>query len=195
MAPITQEVADEITMAAQYYAASLVGHPYRSAQFGVVPGVSKSTIDYKRVWRARNVLPDNCIFCEAMTEESVEQRVLGFQAQIDKEVVRSKWIHYIDWIARDKDVPEHNRASSAKNHRAFVELRQGVKTKKRPQGWNQRPFPLIDLSREHKTKLCITWNHIYIAWMEKDELRYDFDRKEFFSLKANPAFSLPDSSD
>lgn len=187
----TQEVCDKITLAVQFYAGSLVGHPYSSGQWGTEP-FSDSTVEKKK-WRAPVVLKDDCVFCERMTDEDVIRRVAGFQSQIDLEVLRRKNEHYVKWVMYSGEAPELEILSSWANRRRFIELRQDVKTEKRPTGWRERPFPLVNLSMKHKRQLCITWNHILLAWMEENELHYDFE-KRVFRPKATPeAENVPDS--
>ena len=89
-----QSVADDIALAAQYYAGSLVGHPYRSTQYGTDFAVR---VDKLRKWKPRAIVKDNCLFCQQTTNEDVLRRIEGYQAQIDIEVMRSKTSYYIIW--------------------------------------------------------------------------------------------------
>ena len=186
-----QEVCDEITLAAQFYAGSLVGHPYRSSRIGAGP-FSDSTVE-KAHWREPIVLKDDCVFCESMTDEDVLRRVAGFQSQIDLEVLRQKNQYYIDWALHSEEAPEPGKVSAWANRRRFIELRQDIKTEKRPTGWRERPFPLVNLSMRHKRKLCITWNHILLAWMEENELHYDFEKRVFRPNETLEAENVSDS--
>ena len=188
--PITlpQSVADEITMAAQYYAGSLVGHPFRSTQYGTA---FKVKVDKLRAWSPRAILKDDCIFCQRTTNEDVHRRIDGFQAQIDIEVMRNKIGYLVAWVKDDVDVPEPRDTSSKKNRRRFIELRQDVKTEKRPQGWNMKAFPLVNMAMQYKRKLCYTWNHILLEWMTKEELHYDFEKREFYKEQPTKTASVP----
>ena len=182
-----QEIADKLALAAQYYAGSLVGHPYTSAQYGKP---NTSHVDKARAWRERAIMPDDCVFCEKMTDEDVVRRIDGYQHQIDIEVLRRKHAPYTAWIDSHGDVPDPGKSGSAANRRKFVELHQDMKTEKRPSGWRERPFPLVSLSMRHKRKLCATWNHILLEWMEENGLHYDFDDKQYLR---EPTPKLPDS--
>ena len=186
-----QEVADKIALAAQFYAGSLVGHPFRSAQFG---NPNTSRVDVARTWREKAILPDDCLFCKAMTHDDIIRRVAGYQGQIDKEVLRGgKGTYYRRWLDANEDVPEEHVVDSDTNRRRFIYLNQNVKTEKRPGGWRERPFPLVSLSMRHKTKLCCTWNHILLEWMEENGLHYDFNTREYLRPSTETPPELPDS--
>ncbi len=187
-----QEVADKLALAAQFYAGSLVGHPFRSAQYGKL---NTSRVDKARVWRAKAIVPDDCLFCEPMTDEDIVRRIAGYQHQIDIEVLSRKVSHSTAWITVNKDVPEPGINRSALNRRRFAELFQDVKTETRPSGWKERPFPLVSLSMLHKRKLCATWNHILLEWMEENGLHYDFEDKQFLREPTRPPADVSASDD
>ena len=193
--PVTppQKVADAIALAAQMYAGYLVGHPYRAAQF---PADRAVTVDKSKPWREPATVPDDCVFCVRMTDEDVLRRVAGFQGQIDKEVLRAKSKHYMKWIGTGEGVPAPEEGyESDVNRRTFVLLRQNVRTEKRPKGWREKPFPLVDLPMRLKRKLCITCNHIYVDWMRENELEYDFETRQFKHIVNSTSVQAPTSDD
>ena len=192
--PVTvpQEVADKMALAAQYYAGSLVGRPYRTTQFGVMP--LHNRVDPLRVWRERAIVRDDCVLCKNLTDYSVRRRIAGYQGQIDLEVLRGKNKYYTEWLQKLEDIPEPGVYHSDKNRRRFVELFQDMITEKRPHGWELRPFPLVSLSMRHKRKLCVTWNHILLEWMEENGLHYDFKKQEFWGEEAGEAGDVPNPS-
>lgn len=178
--PFPQELADEHTLLAQKYAGALVGHPYRAGQ----QRVDALTIERRR-WKEPAVVADDCIFCVRLTDEEAERRIRGFQHQMDIESTRSKTTYFLDWLeSGSPDVPDpladRYTKPTQENIRRFVELFQDVRTEKRPNGWNTRPFPLVDLPLRLKRKLCIEWNHIYTKWMAGTDTQYDFEERIFF---------------
>lgn len=82
---ITQELADEWAIVAQKYAGYFYGHPTRAGQFGK-PDAGKLYIDYEAEWEDPIVFPDDCEFCQVLTEDRIESRIRGFQESIDIEV-------------------------------------------------------------------------------------------------------------
>lgn len=180
-------VVDEHTLIAQRYAGYLVGHPYRQAQ-----QTTNITVDLTRAWREPPVVADDCIFCVRLTDEEAVRRVAGYQYQIDVEVLRSKWVHYAKWVSsRSPDVPEPDvdMRNNPVNYRRFCELFQDAHTVSPPNqwraatkhrdGWKTRPFPMVSLPLRIKRKLCIEWNHLYLAWMAEEGVEYDFEEREF----------------
>jgi hypothetical protein len=79
------------------------------------------------------------------------------------------------------DVPEpHIPNGSRRNLRKFCELFADAPTVKRPNGWKLRPLPFCTLPLRLQRKLCVEWNHIYLAWMQEHDLQYDFEKHEFW---------------
>ena len=183
-----QSLADAHTLKAQAYAGYLVGHPYRNAQQGTTV-----TVDKKRRWKEPSVVADDCVFCQRLTDEEAERRVAGYQFQINTEVIRSKRAHFQTWVMDSlSDVPEPGRYElSQANVQRFCELFQDRPTEERPEGWYTRPFPLIELPLRLKRKLCIEWNHLYLEWMEENDIQYDFEKK-FFSTESDYEEEPPD---
>ncbi len=178
--PLPHELADEHTLLAQKYAGALVGYPYRNTQQR-----KDLTRDRRRKWKEPAVQADDCIFCVRLTDEEAVRRVLGFQFQLDVEATRTKHDHLKAWIESDSpDVPDPKPFKGTRfnqvNLRRFVELFQDMRTEKRLNGWNTRPFPIVDLPMRLKRKLCIEWNHIYTKWMEETDTQYDFEEHIFF---------------
>ncbi len=172
----SQELADAHTLAAQRYAGYLVGHSYRNAQQSTTVTVSPLP------WREPVVVADDCIFCVRMTDEEAVERVLGFQFAVDKESIGTKYMYLNRWVRSDSpDVPEpHIPNGSRRNMRKFCELFADMPTEKRPNGWKLRPLPFCTLPLRLQRKLCIEWNHIYLVWMQENDLQYDFEKHEFW---------------
>ncbi len=172
-----QTLADEHTLVAQRYAGYLVGHPYRNQQQSITV-----TVDRSRPWEEPAVVADDCIFCVRLTDAEAMSRVLGYQFAIDKEAARYKLVPLQAWVTGGSpDVPEpHVPAGSRINMRKFIELFQDTRTEEEPNGWPLRPLPFVTLPLRLKRKLCIEWNHIYLAWMSENDLQYDFEKHEFW---------------
>lgn len=177
-----RELADEHTLVAQRYAGYLVGHPYRNPQQTI-----KVEIDRRRPWKEPIIVADDCIFCVRLTDEEAVRRVAGFQHQIDIEATRMKRRYLIEWVhSGSLDVPErgaglgYSYEQSRANLRRFCELFQNMPTERRPNGWNTKPLPLVDLPLRLKRKLCIEWNHLYLLWMEANDIQYDFEEGQFW---------------
>ncbi len=172
-----RSLIDAHTLLAQKYAGYLVGHPYQNTQQR-----TEVTVDWAHSWREPSIVADDCIFCQRLTDEEAERRIAGFQFQINTEVLRSKRAYFKHWC-RDSlsDVPEPGKYElSQANVQRFCELFQDRPTEKRPDGWFTRPFPLITLPMRLKRKLCIEWNHLYLAWMKENAIWYDFGEHEFY---------------
>ncbi len=179
-----QELADAHTLVAQEYAGYFVGHPYRNQrQTRIV------TVDRQRVWKEPATVADDCIFCVRLTDEEAVERVLGFQFAIDKESTGAKRMYLNTWVASgSRDVPQpYSPTGSRRNLRKFFELFQDVATEKRPNGWKLRPLPFCTLPLRLQRKLCVEWNHIYLAWMAENDLQYDFEKHEFWHEVPDPA--------
>lgn len=181
-----RELADAHTLAAQRYAGYLVGHPYRNKQ-----QTTLVTVDRQHTWKEPAIVADDCIFCARLTDEEAVERVLGFQFAIDKETTRLKFTYLREWVASGSpDVPEPNIPNggtmSRRNLRKFCELFADMPTLKRPNGWKLRPLPFCTLPLRLQRKLCVEWNHIYLAWMQENDLQYDFEKHEFWHEVPDP---------
>lgn len=202
-----QSFYDEHTLIAQKYAGALVGHNYRAEQ------QRPSNPDFLHVeqaaWREPTVFADDCSFCKlGLSDEQVTARILGYQAQIDIEVVRNKDTHYRRWLNDPNNIPyitdfeevpiwgadpeisgrrisigtkSAGKWDSHANRRTFVVMTQDVVRPNRPDGWRTKPFPMVDLPLRLKRKLCIEWNHLYRDYLvEHPTYQYDFELKEFW---------------
>jgi len=177
---IAQELANSWALAAQKYAGYFYGHPTRAGQYGTSDS-GKVFVDYDKPWEEPLVFEDGCEFCEVMTDERVEERILGFQRAIDKEVIGQKYQHFNVWIASgDPRVPEPFHAwDSPANMRAFCELFEDDPTEKRPAGWLHRALNLTLLPPHLKRRLCIEWNHLLRDWLIANPVfEYDMERRE-----------------
>lgn len=176
-----QNIVDEHTLLAQYYAGYLVGHPYRNEQQTVV-----ITVDHDLEWKEPAVVADGCLFCAKLTDETAIKRIAGYQWQLDMEATRGKVTHYSVWVQSDDPrIPspvDYGWGSNAANLREFVELFQNDTSERRPDGWRTRPFPLVDLPLRLKRKLCVEWNHLLLNWMFDEDLDYDFETREFYRI-------------
>lgn len=182
---VSQDLADKWALAAQKYAGHFYGYKIRAQQHGKgAPDVELS----EELWEEPLVFEDKCEFCAVMTDERVEDRILGFQAAIDKEVLGLKYGHYRPWIESDDPrVPEPRQYDSRRNRRLFIELFQDMPTPNRPEGWKNRALDLTKLPMHLKRRLCIEWNHIFREWLDtnKDAFYYDFEER-VVRAKQNP---------
>jgi len=181
-----QELADRHTLLAQYYAGYFVGHPYRQAQQRVGPDAI--TVDRSKPWVEPNVLRDDCLFCERLTDEEAIRRVAGYQQAIDVEVLSARQAMYLMWLEKpvENEVPVTTEVliadgyvlkgivANAENRRAYIE--------RFPDQFDVKPFPMVSLPLRLKRKLCIEWNHLYTAWMAETGCQYDWEKREFFKF-------------
>lgn len=194
--------ADKISLIAQKYAGYFVGHNYRFDQQSIYEIVGPDGrgihVDTKKPWKEPNVVRDNCQFCERTTDEEVERRVLGFQHQIDIEILRgargNTYRHWllidnppgiVDWVTiggEDNTVPRKVGVyDSAANRRAFCLLLENHSTKDEPTGWEHKPLNMTLLPLRLKRKMVIEWNHVYRDYIaENPDVVYDFEVKNFF---------------
>ncbi len=180
---LPQELADAHTLLAQKYAGFLVGHPYRGAQLR-----TEVTVDRTKTWREPNVISGDCVFCVRLTDEEAVRRVDGFQYQLDVETTRNKYAYLVPWLKANAECyPEPVQKVRWKNLRRFVVENQEVSRDRHKDGWRLRPLPFCDLPLRLKRKLCIEWNHLYLRWMEKHDIAYDFDEKEFYTKRLRAA--------
>lgn len=192
-----QSLADQHTLIAQRYAGYFPGHPFRQVQMTQI-----IDMDTRRKWREPQVVADDCIFCQRMTDEDVVRRMEGYQHQIDIECTRGRVGLFNLWAlkkyGREEDSPKPGFAprpglawpSTPERLRAFVED-TGSSWGDEPS--KPRPMPMVDLPLRLKRKLCIEWNHLYLDWMEKENVKYDFDSRMFFRESEQPA--PPEQSD
>lgn len=186
---VPQRISDQHTLAAQAMAGFLVGHPYRHYQQSAT-----ILVDESKAWREPVVLRDKCLFCERMTDESVKQRIMGYQAAIDKESISPVGSMYQEWLTEcgptvidvnEMDTPDgkvrRGNQMSMRNRRAFLAENAS---------WiAQQPFPMFELPMRLQRKLCIQWNHIYTDWMAESpekEIQYDWEQHEFFRMTTDP---------
>jgi len=186
---VPQRISDQHTLAAQYMAGALVGHPYRQLQ-----QTTTITVDESKPWREPVVARDKCVFCSRMTDEEVQRRILGYQAAIDRESISPVSSMYQDWLVEcspsvvdvnESDTPDgkvcKGNPQSKINRRNF--LRENA-------AWIEvHPFPMYDLPMKLQRKLVIQWNHIYTAWMAENpekNIQYDFEEHEFFRMTTDP---------
>ena len=175
-----QELADEHTLIAQKYAGYFVGHPYRAAQQKTGPGAI--VVDTARAWQEPAVVADACEFCARLTDEEALRRVAGYQHAIDIEVIRPYASRYSEWLLHyaleneelslGDSVVTRGVLNSAANRRAFLEQAQLE--------LQHAALPMVSLPLRLKRKLCIEWNHLYVAWMKGFGISYDPQSREFY---------------
>lgn len=157
---VSQELANAWTAAAQRYAGYFYGHPTTAEQQR-----APVHVDYERTWDEPLVFADNCAFCQATTDSRVEERIRGYQAAIDIEVVRSKSHHWVYWLTtRGKD-------GSHETRRQFVQENEGR--------WKHLAIDLTKLPAHLKRRLCIEWNHLLRDWLAANPVfEYDLEARE-----------------
>lgn len=78
------------------------------------------------------------------------------------------------------------KQDSEANRRRFIELFQNVPRttangRERPDGWQHKAMPMVDLPLRLKRKLCVEWNHVYRDYLIKHpKVYYDFETKDFY---------------
>lgn len=160
-------VADEYVSKAQEYVGYFYGRRVISGQMQQIRTDERGQYDASVVltdeaWSEPFVIEDDCIFCQRMTDETVEERVAGFQWEIDKE--SSSTVSSVSNTEfRHSDFPA--TAEGRAEYHARIEQLAG--TPGVGEFW--RPFPLIRLPHEVKRKLCIEWNHIVRDWLAGDQ--------------------------
>ncbi len=187
---VPQAVIDEHTAVAQTYAGYLVGHPIRAARY-TTPLKGSVQIDWNTPWAEPNPMQDTCVFCLLLNDFSVEKRVAGFQAAIDKEVLATKRLYFDKWVAATGLPPFGDETQKHAAWRVFIREHQyksipahqgqwGSWKPEKPGGWSTKAADLTSLPLRLKRKMVIGWNHCYTKWMEKEGLSYDFDAHEFY---------------
>ena len=114
--------------------------------------------------------PDDCLFCERMTDEDIERRVAAFQWEIDKESSGR--------IAQHGG-PIHNNYEDSPEERVRYHAAIAAHAVEHPELW--RPFPLINLPHRLKLALCIRWNHVVRDWLRSDP-RYVYKDGHYSAL-------------
>lgn len=182
---VPQRIADAHALAAQQYAGWFYGHPVQTDQYPEAIAGSVH-VDESKPWREPNEVSDDCLFCERLTDEEAERRVLAFQAAIDKECVNRFYTHYHKWRS------VNNLSDSAPTRRRYVEEFVDAPPTEvsdyralDERGWLMKPLPMHELPLRLKRKLCIAWNHIYLDWMASYDppLLYDFDSGQFYCVE------------
>lgn len=157
-------VADDYVDVAQRYVGYFYGKQVISGQ--MMPIVEDKDTKYmvdssvKKLesdWVEPFVMEDDCPMCQRMTDESVEERVAGFQWEIDKEAG-----------GRSASIggPKSGDYADSAGGRAQYHDALDLFLAEHPEIW--RPFPLIRLPHEVKRKLCIEWNHVVRDWLDDD---------------------------
>lgn len=199
-------IADKLAIIAQKYAGFFTGVQYRfDQQSPYLISTTTNTlrgITLGKPWKEPTVISDTCDFCQHTTDERVIERVAGYQHQIDIEIIRGKNLYYLSWLqSNSEDIVEREwvksiveesgqievgKSNSALNRRKFIELHQDNPRETRsgadrPNGWERKALPLVDLPLRLKRKLCIEWNHVYRDFLrDNPDISYDFETREFF---------------
>jgi hypothetical protein len=178
---IAQELADRWALKAQSYAGYFYGHPTRAGQFGKADN-GRVFVDKTLKWQAPLARADRCEFCLLLTDQRAEERIAGFQAAMDIEVINrgfGKSHYYSLWLQKKGLTGELLRELSHRNRRAFIEEWQDQPNPHREHGWNATGLDLTKLPLYLKRRLCVEWNHILRDYLvEKPFLYYDFEARE-----------------
>ena len=201
--------SDKLAIIAQKYAGFFTGKSYRFDQqsiYIVTQNADTKGIHVGKAWKEPVVIGDDCDFCTHTNDVRVVERVAGYQHQIDIEILRAKNAFYNVWLKENgPDVIEHmfikdstaesgqvevGKVDSAVNRRKFIELHQDTPRQTRsgldrPNGWNQKSLPIVNLPLRLKRKMVIEWNHVYRDYLAANpSITYDFEARIF--LKEMP---------
>lgn len=165
-----QIISDRQAEAAQYMVGYFTGHPtlVRKAQTRMEDGlfgrIDPSVTVRSGPWTPPTEQSDDCVFCQRLTDESVRERVAGFQWAIDKEVARQFGAGEVQ--AGEERPPKHfELGDDYAGRRAYHnQLRMWIKNHPAL----LKPIVLIDLPFELQRTLCIQWNHIIRDYIEGD---------------------------
>lgn len=166
--PLT--VADLMTERAQIMVGYFTGHPVTVDQMGALrvteQGEIDRTVEQADVnWTEPFELADDCLFCERMTDQTVVDRVAGFQWALDKEVA-GRFGAGLAEGSGTLNVPKHyDFADTDEGRRAYHDI---LKPWYAEHPMLLKVIPLIDLPLHLKRTLCIQWNHIVRDYLKLD---------------------------
>jgi hypothetical protein len=168
---IGQDLADRCALIAQKYAGWFYGRETRAGQHGTRESGRVFVSD--KPWVEPFVMADGCDFCKVTTDERVAERIRGYQAAIDIEVLRGKGWHYQAWVQAN------GLQTTPETKRRFIEENEDLPREDRPAGWRRTALNLTKLPHYLKRRLCVEWNHALRDWLaEHPFLEYDFDAHE-----------------
>jgi hypothetical protein len=168
---VEQALADQWTHEAQKF----VGYWHGVQVTGVQLSAKVNVTDVP--WEEPLDETDGCVFCERMTEELVEERILGFQHEMDNEVVRiNSWVRA---ASGDMDISEQafaftaDREEFAAHHAAVMKAYALA-----PAQFDPRPYDFISLPFYLKWRLCVNWNHVLVRWLDAHPTyEYSFEKR------------------
>lgn len=155
--PLT--IADQMASAAQKMAGYFTGKPVTVKQMGQLKVTEHGEIDTTvemndQQWTEPFELADDCLFCMKMTDQSVLDRVAGFQWAMDKEVAN----RFGAGLSQESNAPKHYQWNDT--HAERREYHDLLKPWYVDHPQLLKVVTLIDLPLHLKRTLCIQWNHI-----------------------------------
>lgn len=170
-------VADRMAEAAQGMVGYFTGHSVKVEQMGPLKtgvfGDFDTTVEMSdQAWTEPFELSDDCVFCRKMTDQSVLDRVAGFQWAMDKEVANrfgaglsQQGTHGDDGTINVNVPKHHNYDDTIEGRRAY---HQELKAWYVDHPTLLKVVPLIDLPIELQRTLCIQWNHAVRDYLKED---------------------------
>ncbi len=160
-------VADRMTEMAQKMVGYFTGKDVRVKQMGGIKTTERGEVDLTTEvsnvdWTPPFEVADECVFCLKMTDESVMDRVAGFQWALDKEVAG----RFGAGLGKATTTPKHYEHDDTHEQRQEYHDQLVAFYAEHPLLFGV--IPLIDLPLELKRTLCIQWNHIV-----RDHLKAD----------------------
>ena len=124
---------------------------------------------------------DDCEWCQKLDEAEVYRRILGFQHEMDAEVVRinGTWLH----LARHEDGLERitysdNPETFAHYHELLLDSQTRYADQFRVKKI-QMVYDFLALPFYLQRRLCARWNHVLRDWLaENPKWVYDSERRE-----------------
>lgn len=114
---------------------------------------------------------DDCPFCAVTTDERVEERIKGFQREMDNEVLRCNgWVRKA--LSEDGIVLDNGENPELRHSQLFLAYEHW------PTEFVPAPYDFITLPFYLKWRLCVRWNHLLRDWLAKHpEYEYNFEKR------------------
>ena len=164
--PLT--IADQMAEAAQHMVGYFTGRKVTVGQMGVLKytdrGEMDTSVEVGDTWTETFELADDCVFCSEMTDESVKDRVAGFQWALDKEVAN----RFGAGLGYPEETPENPPLHYSHDDKdaGRREYHEELKAWYVEHPMLLKVIPLIDLPLNLKRTLCIQWNHIVLEHLK-----------------------------
>lgn len=188
-------IADEMTILAQNMVGYFTGKPTTGAQMkplrtGPYGEIDESVKMSDEEWTEPFELADDCVFCQKMTDESVADRIAGFQWAMDKEVANrfGAGLGLRGEEYGPSDVPKHYDHDDTATQRREYHDKLVPFYEEHPRLF--KVIPLIDLPLHLQRTLCIQWNHVVRDFIAADpRLIYRAEDDMYFYIDIRRSFS------